>query len=260
MGLIASAAGLDTLTRITWGDREKILYLLEKMSGGRIYHIYNIPGGVRRDIPPDFSDRAREVIGYIRTRLKIYEDLTMNNQTFIDRTKGIGVVSRDDIIKYDITGPNARGSGVNIDIRKDVPYEAYEEIPFSVVTQNSGDALARTIVRIKEIEESLHIIDEALNMLPEGPIKTSSTEDGKRITPFSKFPKGEAIHFVESARGELMFHVVSNGDNKPYRVKVRGPTFDTILVYFPELLKGAYIADFPVIYWSLDNCPADHDR
>ncbi len=92
------------------------------------------------------------------------------------------------------------------------------------------------------------------------PIRTTKMPDGRRLPPFSKMLRGEAIHIIESARGELMFHIVSTGDNKPYGVKVRGPTFDTILVYLPKILKGAYIADMPVIYWSLDNCPADHDR
>ncbi len=118
----------------------------------------------------------------------------------------------------------------------------------------------RTIVQIKGIEEGLHIIENAIDNLPEGPVRATTIEDGKRLTPFSKMPKDEAFHFVENARGELMFHVVSTGDSKPYRVKVRGPTFGPILVYLPKILRGAYIADMPVIYWSLDNCPADHDR
>ncbi|MCD6380818.1 MAG: NADH-quinone oxidoreductase subunit D [Candidatus Odinarchaeota archaeon] len=260
LGFIAKASGLDTLARITWGDREKILYLLEKMTGGRIYQLYSIPGGVRRDIKPDFKDRCHDIMKYMKGRLRDYDALLTENEVFVDRTKGVGIIDKEDILKYDLTGPNARGSGMDTDIRKDLPYEAYDEIEFNVISENKCDALSRTIVRRNEIEESLHIIEEALDKIPNGPIKAKKTSDGKSITPFMRMPKGESIHFVESARGELMFHVVSDGGNKPYRVKIRGPTFDTILVYFPKLLKGTYIADMPVIYWSLDNCPADHDR
>ena len=185
LGLIGRAAGIDTIARITWGDREKILYLLEKMSGGRVYQLYNIPGGVRTDIPADFRDRARDVIKYMRERLSIYRDFLVENQVFVDRTRNIGIIPKSDTVEYDITGPNARGSGVNIDVRKDHPYEAYEEIDFSIQLRSDGDALSRTIVRINEIEESLNIIEAALEDLPGGPVRATATGDGKRLTPYS---------------------------------------------------------------------------
>ncbi|MEX0568223.1 MAG: NADH-quinone oxidoreductase subunit NuoB, partial [Candidatus Njordarchaeota archaeon] len=219
LGLIAKAAGIDTATRIIWGDREKILYLLEKLSGGRVYQLYNIPGGVRNDISSSFIESAREVFKYLRERLKVYDNLLFNNQTFIDRTKNIGIIPKKDIDVYDITGPNARASGVSFDIRKDYPYEAYDELDLSVQCDNNGDAYARTLVRRNEMEESMRIIEEALSNMPSGNIRTEKTKNGVKITLFSRFPPGEAIHIIESARGELLFHVISSGKNKPYRVK-----------------------------------------
>jgi len=134
----------------------------------------------------------------------------------------VGRLPGDEVPRLGVTGPNLRASGIEFDVRKASPYEAYDEVKPKVVTAKEGDAYA-------------------------GP---------PRHSPL----KGKALHCVESARGELCFHIISTGGLHPYRVKIRGPTFDTILVMMPKLLKGVEIADIPVIYWSLDNCPADHDR
>jgi len=253
IGLVASALGFDTMTRIAWGDREKILHLLELMSGGRVYQIYNVIGGVRRDVPDEFKNRARKVMEFFEKRLKEYDDLIFKNATVITRTGGKGVIDPEDAWKLDITGPNLRASGIGFDIRKSSPYAAYQELDFDVPVFKDGDVYHRILLRRREIEESMHIISQALDKLPEGRINT-----GFKV--FQKIPEGEAMHCVESARGELCFHIVSDGSNKPYRVKVRGPTFDMMLSLLPKLLKGEYIADVNLILWSLDNCPADHDR
>jgi len=253
LGLIAAAAGFETMKRIAWGDREKILFLLEQLTGSRIYHIYTVPGGVRRDLPSEFKKQSFKTIRYMKRRLKIYDELFMENPTFEARTVNIGKISRETAIENDITGPNARASNVKFDIRKSTPYAAYEELNFEIPSFKEGDAYHRTLVRRLEIEESLNIIEEALNTLPSGPFR-------KKFGAFSRVPKGEALNCVESARGELCFHLVSTGSNTPYRAKIKGPTFDVILSLLPKLLKGVYMADVPVIYWSLDNCPADHDR
>jgi len=260
LGLLGAAAGLESIERITWGDREKILLLLEKLTGARIYQIYNTPGGVRHDIPTSFEKLAKETINYLRRRLEVYDDLLLNNETFIMRTRKVGVIAPDLVFDYDITGPNARGSGIEFDIRKAVPYEAYDKIEFDLVTSKGCDAYSRTLCRIGEIEQSLVIIENVLDQLPNGPIQDRKMANGKQLGPFSSIPAGEAIHCVESARGELCFHAISNGGSSPYRVKIRGPTFSTILVLLPDLLRGSYMADVPVVYWSLDQCPADHDR
>jgi len=253
LGLIAGAAGFESVEMITWGDREKILLLLEELTGGRVYQLYTVPGGVRRDAPNNFKEKALKTMKYIKERLKTYDELFMENQTFKMRTLGIGEISSDTAIKHDITGPNLRASGVKFDTRKSDPYAAYDELNFEIPTLKEGSAYQRTMVRRLEIEESLNLIEEALNKLPTGSFR-------KRFGAFNRLPAGEVLHCVESARGELCFHLVSTGSNTPYRVKIRGPTFDTILVLLPKLLRGIYVADVPVIYWSLDNCPADHDR
>jgi len=260
LGLLASSAGFDTITRITWGDRDKILYLLEYMSRGRVYQIYNIPGGVRYDVPLDFVDKAFEVVKYMEKRLKIYDDLLFNNQVFIDRTKNIGKLPKEMAIELDVTGPNMRASGIDFDVRRNIPYEAYKDLDFKVQVLQDGDVYSRALCRRREIEESLHIVKQAIDKMPKGPIAERKMSRGGYFSFMSSIPAGEAIHCVESARGELCFHIVSTGGVKPYRVKIRGPTFDTILVALPKLLKGVQVADVPVIYWSLDNCPADHDR
>ncbi|NHK32747.1 MAG: NADH-quinone oxidoreductase subunit D [Asgard group archaeon] len=254
LGLMGGATGFHTMQMVTWGDREKILVLLDELSGGRIYHIYNVPGGVFRDLPETFHDQAMKVIKVIRNRLKKYDKLFINNPTFKLRTSGIGVVPSDVAIEYDLTGPNLRASGTKFDIRKNVPYAAYSELKFEIPTFKDSDAYHRTLCRRLEIEESLSLVEQALEKIPNGPFRNKFGSYKKKL------PEGEAISFVESARGELCYHLVSNGDNKPYRAKVRGPTFDPILVLMPKILVGNYIADVPVIYWSLDNCPADHDR
>ena len=260
IGLVGATSGFDTVARIAWGDREKVLLLLEKLTGSRIYSIYNIPGGVRRDMPSSFKDDVLKFVKYFEKRMKTYDELCFDNEAFIERTKRLGRLTRDQAIDLDVTGPNLRATGARLDVRKATPYEAYDELDFNMITLNDGDAYSRVLCRRKEIEESLRILENALDKIPSGPIANKKTKSGKIVSYFTPLPKGEALHFVESARGELCFHIVSDGGKCPYRVKIRGPTFDTILVALPKILKGVYVADIPVIYWSLDNCPADHDR
>jgi len=260
LGLLCYSMGLDTMKMISWGDRERILKILDEMTGARIYNIYNTLGGVRNDLPPSFEKLVEEMTEFMRNRLEIYDELTFENITFIERTKNIGRITKEMTEEYDVTGPNLRASGTDFDIRKSVPYEAYEELDFKVPRFIEGDVYHRALCRRIEIEESLNLIEQALSKLPKGKIRESSIKDGTKVGPFNSIPEGESIHCVESARGELCFHMISDGSNKPYRAKIRGPTFDPILVLLPDLLKGKNIADAPVIYWSLDNCPADHDR
>jgi len=253
LGFVAYSSGFDSIERIIWGDREKILFLLDALCGSRIYQLYNIPGGVQSDISDEFIENVTDTISYIRTRLKTIDDLFMKNPIFRKRSISIGKISHDIAIESDITGPNIRASGVKFDIRKATPYAAYDKLHFDVPTFDHGDIYHRVLVRRQEIESSLNLVEESMKKLPDGPYKM-------KFKPMDKVPKGEAISFVESARGELCFHIVSDGGRNPYRIKIRGPTFDSILFFLPKLLKGCFLADVPLIYWSLDNCPADHDR
>lgn len=260
IGLVSGASGLEAIPRIAWGDREKILLLLERLTGGRVYQIYATPGGVRRDINPNFKKIANETIEYMRKRLDLYDKLCFDNGIFKKRTVNIGKFSQETAEEYGIVGPNLRACGANFDIRRTTPYEAYEELNFEVPVSKEGDAYHRTLCRRLEIEESFNIIEQALDKLPKGGIIETKMKDGKKMKAFAKIPEGEAAQYVESARGELVYHAVSDGSSNPYRVKVRGPTFESILILLPKLLENVTIADVPVIYWSVDNCPADHDR
>jgi len=260
LGFGGAATGFDTIERLIWGDRDQVLLLLEELTGARIYHIFNTIGGVRRDIQPDFQQKAEQLIHFLRERLQTYDNLLIHNKTFIDRTEGLGILSKETAIQNDVTGPNLRASGVDFDIRTATPYEAYQEVGINTSLRFPVDAYHRFLCRRLEIEESLNIIEHALDQLPSGPVCETKTPEDKKITWRLKIPAGEAFHCIEAGRGELCFHAISTGENTPYRIKVRGPTFGTILVMFPKLLHGMKIADVPVTYWSLDQCPADHDR
>ncbi len=260
LGMIAGATGFNTVKIIALGHRELTLQMIEKLTGARIYPIYNVPGGVRRDIKESFKRDLLEYIRKMKKEIKVYDDLLFSNEIFISRTRNIGIIPKDDIPKYHIVGPNARASGIDYDVRKRRPYEAYDNIDFEVIKCKKGDAYDRTLCRRREIEESLRILEQAINDIPSGSIRETKMKNGKRLTPFVPIPEGEAIRCVESARGELCFYIISRGELHPYRVKIFGPTFSLILKYLPKLLIGAYFADVPVIYTSLDNCPADHDR
>jgi NADH-quinone oxidoreductase subunit D len=253
MGVMGMVLGFDSACRIAWGDRERVIRLNEIISGGRLYPCYFCPGGVRRDMSQEFIKMAFENLDYLEKQLDFYDPFFFDNETFIMRTKGVGKLSAEEAIDLGTTGPNLRACGVDYDIRKDEPYEVYSKVDFKVITREEGDAYARGMCRRGEIAESISIIRQLLNNLPDGPFKTE-------IGPAWAAPEGESYFCVEAARGELCFHMVSDGSPIPYRAKVRGPSFSHSLVVFPYLAKGNTIADIPIIYWSLDGCPADMDR
>jgi NADH-quinone oxidoreductase subunit D len=212
LGFVAYSSGFDTVARLVWGDRERIIFLLEALCGGRIYQIFNIPGGVRGDVSEEFEENLPNTLSYIRNRLEIFDDLFMNNPVLRKRSANLGVISHDNAIDYDITGPNMRASGVKFDVRKRTPYAAYDKLHFDVPIFNHGDVYHRILIRRLEIEKSLNLLEESINTLPDGPIKV-------KLRSKYQIPEGEAISFVESARGELCFHVISDGGVNPYRIK-----------------------------------------
>ena len=253
LGVLSMVLGFDSANRIAWGDREKILRLNEIATGGRLYPCYFCVGGVRRDISPQFIDKTREVLDYLEKQLSFYDYFVFQNETFVMRLENVGKMSADEAIDLGATGPNLRACGVDYDVRKDEPYEVYPEVDFKVITREEGDAYARSLCRRYEIAESISIVRQLLNNLPDGPFRIE-------LSPAWATPKGECYFCLEVARGEMCFHVVSDGSPFPYRVKIRGPSFSHTLTEFPYLVKGSTIADIPAIYWSLDPCPADMDR
>ncbi len=251
VGIMSMALGFETANRIAWGDREKILRLIEMVSGGRIYPCHLTPGGVRRDLRVELQAKILNVLDYFEKQLDFYDDLFFNNSVVIERTRGIGVLDAEKGIDLGVTGPNLRACGVKSDVRKDEPYDAYPEADFKIVTREEGDSYARALCRRGEIAESISIIRQLIKKMAAGKIRERLPKD---------ISEGDAYFCFEAARGEACFYMVSKGGNKPYRVKVRGPSFLHTLMAFPHLARGAQLADIPAIYWSLDPCPTDMDR
>jgi len=242
--------GYETLFQYFWRDREPIMDLIELTSGNRVYSSLMAVGGVRRDIKNEDIPKIKSVLKTLRGQLPFYRQIYTSEPTLRLRMKDVGVLERKDALELSVVGPVARGSGVDIDVRKDEPYEAYAEIPFKEIVYKDGDTWARMNVRMDEVEESINIIEYVVDHLPSGPIKLNLPRS---------VPAGEAVNRVEAPRGELFYYVKANGTDKPDRVKVRTPTFANL----PSFLKtaiGESIADVPANFVSLDPCFSCTDR
>jgi NADH-quinone oxidoreductase subunit D len=253
------AATTGMYTTSYWGvaDRDLILDLFEELTGGRVYHIFNIPGGIRRDIPEGFLERVTSTLDYIESRLPDYDNLLFTNQVFITRAKNVGVLDQEQALEMGVTGPNLRATGLAFDVRRDDPYLVYDQIDFEVATEDAGDAWARAMVRRKELKESIRIVRQVVEKLPEldGPVRCPIPN------PLAwNVPAGETYARVESSKGELAYYVVSDGGDKPYRVHVRGPSSMHAVQVLERLAVGARIEDVAQIMFSLDACPPEVDR
>ncbi len=248
--LLSMTGGFETMTVWSANDRELILDLLEMLTGARVTHTYIVPGGVRWDLPKGFKERAFEVLNYLERRIWDYYKMLFQNRTFQDRTMGVGVLSKKEAVELGVTGPSLRASGVDFDVRRDDPYEAYDKLDFDVIVEKDGDSYTRALVRFYEIAQSIRIIKQALKDIPEGPIRV-------KVPP--TLPKGEVYTRVETGRGELGIYLVGAGTNKPYRLKISAPSFRNLagLVY---LCRDVPMGDIPVIYYSFDILLLDVDR
>ncbi|RKZ01143.1 MAG: NADH-quinone oxidoreductase subunit D, partial [Candidatus Hydrothermota bacterium] len=170
LGGFCGSLGLYTVPQWTFGDRDYILDRFEELTGARVYHLYTMPGGVRRDLPPGFKDRLLETLAYIEKRLHDYDRLIFDNPVFQKRTIGVGVIKADWAMENGVTGPNLRATGVKFDLRRDDPYLVYDQIDFEIPTMPDGDMFSRAMVRRLEIEQSIKIIRQVLEMMPEGPV------------------------------------------------------------------------------------------
>lgn len=244
-------------TAAMWGItmRDFVLDLFEELTGARIYHMYIIPGGVRRDLPRDFRKKVNTVLKRIEKRLPELDRLVLSNSVFKDRTVGVGVVQPDWINQLGLVGPVARGSGSSRDVRKDSPYEAYGQLDFQPVTEKGCDIYARALVRRREIDLSIRLIRQVLEGMPEGPVAA-------RLPNLTEWtvPPGEIYTRVESARGEYGYYVVSDGGKRPRRVHVRGPSYVHAITLLERMLVGANIADVSNIMVSLTTCPPEIER
>ena len=245
---------LGGLTCFFYGlrDREKILDIFEETCGGRMIVSYNCPGGLMYDIHPNFQKRVKEFIKYFRKILPEYDQLLTGNVIFHERTKGIGRLSKEDAISFGVTGPTGRASGFSCDVRKHEPYSAYDRVQFKEILFTEGDTYARYVARIEEMWESMKIIEQLIDNIPEGPFAV-------KMKPIIKLPEGEYYQRVETARGELGVFVISDGNKNPYRVKLRSPNFCNLSV-LNHIASGFKIADLVAIGGSLDLIIPDIDR
>ena len=236
-------------------DREVILDLMEELTGARMMFNYYRFGGVRYDLPDGWVEKCRDFLKMFPAKLKEYEALVDTNAIFLQRTQGKGVITQQDVVDYGITGPNARASGVALDLRRSRPYSVYPELDFDIVTAQHGDIFDRYRCRMDEMRESLKIIEQCLDMLPRGPVQLGSLRAPYVITP----PPGSAYIGQENPRGEYGTYIESDGSRYPYRLKFRDPCFCNLQL-FPKLLSGNKIADAVAISGSIDLVLGGIDR
>jgi NADH-quinone oxidoreductase subunit D len=239
-------------------EREKILSIFEKATGARLLYNYMAVGGLMRDIPKDFKSDTAEFVKTFRPKIKELNDLLSYNKIFIDRTAHIGILPKEVALNYAASGPVLRGSGVEWDLRKNDPYSIYDRFDFEIPVGKGevgtlGDCWDRYIVRVREMEQSLRIIEQALDGMPdEGDVKEGIP---KRIRP----KEGEIYARTETPRGELGYYIISDKGASPYRVKARAPSF-VHLSMLPAISKGALIADMVAIVGSIDIVLGEVDR
>jgi len=234
-------------------DREHLLDLLDRITGSRLTYCFYRFGGVPVDLDEEFIAGTRAFIKRLRSRWPDYDNLVTKNIIFIKRTKDVGVITKEQCVQYGLTGPMVRGSGIAYDIRKSEPYSAYPEFDFEIPIGDNGDVYDRYIVRMREMEQSLRIMEQALNKLPEGPIMAEKVP--KRLKPAA----GEVYQAVETARGEFGCYIVSQGDIKPYRIKLRVPSFANLSI-LPEASVDNLVADVVAILGSIDVVVPEVDR
>ncbi len=234
-------------------DREMILDLLESVTGARLTFCYFRFGGLYNDIDDNFVDGTRAFIKRLRKRLPDYHNLVTKNIIMIKRLKDVGPISAEMCRKYGATGPVARGSGINYDVRKNEPYSVYPEFDFDIPVYDEGDSMARYMVRMDEIEQSMRIVEQALDRLPGGPVMA------EKVPKIIKPKPGDYYSVVEAARGTFGIRVVSDGTNTPYRMKLRSPTFSNLSL-FGEASRGMLLADALALMGSLDLVIPEIDR
>ena len=258
-------------------EREIILDILEMCSGQRMMTSYIRPGGLWRDVPAGFDAAVRHVLGTFPARIQQYEDMLTRNPLWIDRTRDIAVISGEQALRWGLTGPSLRGSGVMLDLRKDTPYSGYELYEFDVPLGARGDVYDRYVIRMEEMRQSLRIVQQALDRLPGGPVQSANRKfvppprselahsmealihHFKLWTEGFPAPRGAVYLAVESPRGQLGCYLEGDGGPKPFRVHFRAPSFVHLQV-LPLLARGHLVADLVGIIGSLDIVLGDADR
>jgi NADH-quinone oxidoreductase subunit D/NADH-quinone oxidoreductase subunit C/D len=233
-------------------EREAINDVIEETCGTRLTQNFMVPGGVMQDIHPNFVNNVKKTIAQIKEKANEYNEILTGNVIFQQRLKGIGYLSPEDAVSYGCSGPTARASGISCDIRKHFAYDGYDQLQFDEVTLQGGDCWARYLVRIEEMNQSIRIIEQLIDNIPEGDFQAKT----KNVI---KLPKGEFYQRVETARGELGVYIVSDGAATPYRLKFRSPNFSNLSA-IPQMAKGAKIGDLVAIMATVDLVIPDIDR
>lgn len=250
LGVAAHEIGFDTMFMYTWRDREKVLDILAEVCGNRVNYGINTIGGVRRDVDEAMLQNMSKMADALESQIKYYLDLALTETTLSARLAGVGKLSYEDALKFGVVGPVARSAGIADDIRVTEPYAAYGEIPVVLVTDTREDVLGRTVVRIKEMLESLNIIRFCIKNLPDGDIAVKAP---------LRIPAGEVISRTEAPRGEDIHYIRSNGTDKPDRVRVRAPS-EANWRGVKHMLEGGYLADVPITIAAIDPCYSCTDR
>jgi Ni,Fe-hydrogenase III large subunit len=251
LGVVAYEMGLDTLFHYIFRDRELVMDLQELLTGNRVHFAMNVIGGVRQDIKTEHSKRIEENLERIEERCRHYIKLFRNDSLVKSRTRHVGYLSKSKAKELNPVGPNVRASGIDYDVRE-TGYFAYKYLNFRTVTGEGGDVLERCIVRFRECMESVKLVNECMLKLPRGKVNSG-------VPPMIKIREGiETVSRVEAPRGELIYYLKSAGE-KPYRVKIRTPTYQTFHI-LEDILRGYEIPDVPVIVASIDPCISCADR
>lgn len=233
-------------------DREKIMDIFEESFGSRLLHSYYTPGGLMGDIHPNFQKRVKEFITYFRKKIHDYDNILTGNVIMQERTKGVGILTKEEAIDYGVTGPIGRASGFSCDVRKYHPYGVYDKVDFKEILGTQGDTFSRYMMRMHEMRESMKILEQLIDNIPAG-------DYSAKMKAVIKLPAGEYYQRVEAARGELGVYVVSDGNKTPYRMKFRSSSFSNLSA-LDHMSRGFKIADLIAIGGSLDYVIPDIDR
>ncbi len=250
LGVAAHEGGFDTLFMYSWRDREVVMDILEEVSGNRVHYSVNVLGGVKFDVTPELSEKTLKAMDFLEKRIQYYEKIVTTDETFLGRTRGVGMMTKAQAEELGAVGPTARGSDVRRDVRVDSPYAGYPLYPINVIVDQGGDLQARFVVRLKEIYEAIRLVREMINTIPEGAL---SVKVPRRI------PAGEVISRVEAPRGELLYYIKSSGGDTPDRVKIRTPSlcnWSTV----SSVAVGHKLADMPMLLVGIDPCFSCNDR
>ena len=250
LGVVSHEAGFDTLFMYSWRDRETVMNLLEELTGNRVNYSICALGGVKHDIGAEQSATIHKALDYLEERIRYYLDVVTSDTTFLQRTRGVGTMTRDEAIHFGALGPTARACGVNRDVRLDAPYGAYKRFPVSIITDERGDLEARFVVRMKELLVSCFTIRTIVDNMPTGEI----------ITKFPrKVPAGETVSRVEAPRGEAFYYIKSGGGESPTRLHIRTPSLCNWTSVINKAV-GHQLADAPMLIAGMDPCFSCNDR